>query len=317
MGTAYQYTEIDAGGNPVAGAKPKVVKISHKNASALAAMSDGFKIMKDQFVDDKGKPVAKVPGLIKPTKSQIEDIALLSLYGSGHAGIKGDDIPNEFNESVNFIKQVCFGLNHMHTKIEATETIPGKRAIAHRDIKGENIFCRKETHFDDHSNSYVTVMKYGLADFDGAHEAHIDKGTSFNHTKAYISLSDVLLINNASVHEDDIEDFNKSLDVYALGIAFREFLTGVSIDPSRDNSWSSLEEKALIDRNYKNLREPLKYDDFPLNYRMQLSNDERIMLNGLILLCNQMTRKDWEIRPTASQCIRQLQNLGIELPTYT
>jgi len=290
-GVAYLYNPVDVNGNRIDG-KAKVIKESILAQQSIEAMNAGYEIMKDQYVDPNGKPVRSIPGLIKPTKyiDKIKHIIIMSSYDLGDAKVNLPRKPKDPQECFNFVAQTGFAVKHLHS------SAGGKKSLVHYDIKPANIFCR---------NNSKGGIDYALADFDGTH-------SPFDYSKAHIYTPGHRCEADARMNMDKFDQptlskFKKSMDIYALGMTWREFISQIQ----EDKIYDARTNKGI---GGINLVRPMNQTDLP--FTDKLSEPDQTKFDGLIKLINEMTDNKWETRPTADEYMSRMLAMGIEVPGY-
>ncbi len=311
MGTAYKLREVDKNGQLTH--KIKVLKIAHDRDDARVAMTSGDAAMKGQHVGPKGKPT-HIPGIIKPTKfvDETSYIAITTLYELGDMNHVKLNTPKE---CFDFVGQTLFGLNHMHSKFEPkinfmdkiramlglkvkNRHFEGKESIVHRDIKPGNILCTEKN----------GKKQYVLMDFDGA---HITGRTDTNVTRTidHTHLLDDLMIGT----QQDESDLQKKIDIYALGLSFRETITKQKInDIVEDVEDRYGNEGCRIKHDLQDNRILMKPTDVPGFNNFSIDDKNKMM--KLINLINQMTDDDYTKRSSAEASLAALKAVGIEVP---
>lgn len=313
VGNVYLYARVDEFGHAIPGKKAKVLKFAHDDEAAID-MRQGNKILNGQLVNSAGEPQKEIPGIVSRTKAEdpTGKVALSSLYQLSKVKIINGQPPQPPSESFNFAGQVCFGLKHLHSEIKDDQGNILKPAIAHRDIKPDNIF-HKEVQSTDENGVIIKVKKYGIADFDGAHLASQSKPDSA-HTGGYVSRVDIKLLleikrnDVRAIPKEQIEGFQKSLDVYALGLSIREFISQKDIESLVDQTQFS------DGYGYEDLGSPMDVNHDYINRFANLDDGDKAKMTALVGLVNDMTKTNWKERPNAEACFARLEAAGIVNP---
>jgi hypothetical protein len=295
FGIALLYQHIPKEGEKAG--KSKVLKIGKEEEGEIE-VNKGYNIVKEQRVNpETGKPLRKVVGLISKMEGQGKGTSLQSFYGRGDLITSAGRLSPD--EMIDATVQLAFGLNHLHTD---TDKKPGR---VHRDIKPDNVFHRSKN----------GKTEFVLADLDGAQKLKECDRTVFTHTEGFISARDnaILLMDSfgpegvlsARLHgypipyldlsEEEQIEFNKSTDIYALGVTLKEVITGVSCHEYEEINLMTL-------------------DDIP---NLDTCTEEKLeKLNAICNLINYMTAYEWQDRPDADTILGYLRSTGIETPTY-
>jgi len=314
MGTAYKLAEIDKEGNSTQNFK--VMKVAHRYEMAQTAMTSGDVAMKGQHVGPKGKPM-NIAGIIKPTKyiDETNFVAITTLYKHGDMSNVALKSPKE---CFDFVGQTLFGLSHMHSKFEPKDNtntsfkdkirsmlglkvknrnFGGKESVVHRDIKPDNILCTEKN----------GKKQFVLMDFDGAHVAG-KTDTDVVSTLAYRNTIDDLLLESSTGDKGELQ---KKIDVYALGLSFREVITGADFFNIAEEKFSGYQIKH--DKN--DMRILMKPTDVPgfTNF----SNGDKAKMTSLTNLINQMTDDDYTKRPSPEASLIALKAIGIKVPKHS
>lgn len=272
---------------------------------AIQELGKSKTILLEQHINPHtGKRLRHVPGVMTLVKFSVkegikEGSQLQTFFNKDNLTRFGGLPPKEL---INATSQLIFGLNHLHTDT------PYKPGRAHRDIKPKNIFCR-EIH---------GKKEYVMGDMDGAHllnnlapkvvssEQFVSKNDlKMLENKPYDSLPadvqaqykdkaeyDLLFPSYDSLSNDDKIKFNKSQDIYAMGLSLKEMLGG------RD-------------------QETLKFENLPKKVIDRCSPAEKEQLTVICDLVNKMIDSDWTQRCTANEALDTLKNLGIKIPKYS
>lgn len=302
-GEAYEYTPItrnfDGSYRPDHTAKKKVIKKAFNSTQAQEDLHTGSQVLNEQMKDPiTGQKLRIIPGLVKNMKylDTTSHAGILTHYNMGDLFLDRHKPPMGTKEMFNMAGQLCFGLRHLHTESKH------KPARIHRDIKGKNIF---------HRRNRQGAIEYAIADVDGAHrKSNVNARTTY--TSYYIEKKDYTLMKRKGMSYRDHKQFNASLDIYGLGLTLRSKASGMPIEEFVTHAYSKSSDRW----NIKKIDSEFSLASFPKKYLNSLSPEETIQLQGLCNIINDMTAADWRDRPTADEVVNQLEQLGIPVPTY-
>lgn len=260
-------------------------------AKAKEELQRGIEILNDLMRNpNSGEPLESIPGIIPPYKAALEDGSgvLMKLFTGGSlANSKGElsRVAESFDDLQAFLPPLMFGLRHCHLL-----------GYVVGDLKAQNVL--------------IDELKSGkpafyLSDLDGAKKmtAILSGKTEPSSTKHYRSLDD---LHNQPTDPSEKEKYFLAGDTYAIGIFFREFVTGKGV-----KSFSS-KTKEIAAR----ILTPLKRED--LNPNLQSNCPEKV-LDQLVDLINAMTSmpgSDWRTRPSDGEIMDKLSEMGFAIPKY-
>lgn len=279
--------------------------------------SESTKLVMEQFKNPlTGEKLEKIPGIIEKRlfvhiEKEAEGaegttnrtvVTLDPAYQGDLTQLKQRGQTLNFADCSQGISQLLFGLAHLHN--ESAQ----KEGLVHGDIKLANILYRKEE----------GKTEFCFTDFDGAQPAvgikygvRTEKMMDYDDAYMLSHLLDEIPVDHPDFRAAEAKpvDFNKSLDIRALGVALRSLLTGVTEDDLLNIKYDEYGGSTLK-------KEELKPEDLQESITKGVTSQQKQCLEGICALINRMTSTTWTERPTAEEALLKLAQLNIQIPSY-